>query len=46
MSMSLPEVRNDLSLKDVATSTEGIIWSSANYLRKTKCEYSRDLLHS
>ena len=34
--MSLPEVRNDLSLKDVATSTEGIIWSSANYLRQTK----------
>ena len=37
---------SDLSLKDAASSTEGITRSSVSYLCKRKNEYSRDLLRS
>ena len=46
MAISLWELQSDLGLKDVACSTEGVTWSSVNYLRKIKREYLCDLLHS
>ena len=45
MAINLWEPRIDLSLRDVASSTEGITRSSIKYLRK-KNEYLRDPLRS
>ena len=46
MAIKLWELRSDLTLKDAASSTEGITWSSVSYLHKRKWWYSRDLLRS
>ena len=45
MAVILSELRSALSLNDAASSTEGIIRSSVNYLHK-KSKYSCDLLYS
>ena len=39
MTMSLWELWSDLNLRDAASSTEGILQSSANYLWKIKSKY-------
>ena len=46
MVVRLWELQSNLSLKDAASSTEGITRSSVNYLRKRKSQHSQDLLHS
>ena len=46
MAIKLWELRSDLTLKDAASSTEEITWSSVSYLHKIKWWYSRDLLRS
>ena len=45
MAINLWELKSNLSLKDAASSTEGIPQSSVNYLCKIKSEHLHDLLH-
>ena len=46
MALSLLEMRSNLSIKDAASSTEGITKSSVKYLRKIKSKNLQDLLRS
>ena len=46
MTITLWELQTNLSLKDRASSTAGITWSSVDYLCKRKNEYLHDLLLS
>ena len=46
MALSLWEMRSNLSIKDAASSTEGITKSSVKYLRKRKSKNLQDLLRS
>ena len=43
MGINLWELQMDVSLKDAANCTDGITWSSVNYLSKKKSEYLYDL---
>ena len=46
MSISLWELQSYMSLKDAASSTEGVTRSGVNYLGKRKSKYSCELLCS
>ena len=46
MAINFWELSSDSSLKDAASSTEGITGNSVNYLHKRKSEYLQDPLCS